>query len=213
MHEEIAVAKRYADHPKYIAPAHIMGTIAVHLPVLMLGSVYSLTVSGFFSIAYRMVSLPSSLVANAIGDVYRQRISAAYNEQGEFRSIFVVTLTKTTLLSLLPFIAYYFIAPFFFERVFGAAWSIAGEYAQILVVGAFFQFIFTPTDKGAVVVGANRYILIWNIVRMLSFIILFYASNRFSLEIISVLWYFVLVNSILYIFDGIVEYRFSKKIK
>ena len=208
---EKEVARRYADHPKHIAPAQLLGVIAVQIPVFMIGSVYSLAVLGFFSMAYRMVNLPSSLIANAIGDVYRQRISTAYAEQGEFRSIFVSTLKKTTLIALPPFIVVYLITPILFEWYFGAAWREAGEYAQILVVAAFFQFIFTPIDKGAVVVGATRYILAWHIARLLSFIGLFYASKNFNVEIEKVLWFFVCINSFLYFLDGLAMYKFAKK--
>jgi len=210
---ELAAANRYVNHPKHIAPAQLLGTVALQIPVLMVGSVYSLAVLGFFSMAYRMVTLPSSLIAGAIGDVYRQRISAAYSEHGEFRSIFVDTLQKTTLLALPPFAIIYFISPILFEFVFGTTWRMAGEYAQILAVAAFFQFIFTPVDKGAVVVGASRYILAWHVARLLSFVFIFYAAKYLSIRIESALWLFVLINSILYSLDGLVAYKLTKNEK
>ena len=205
------MAKRYIDHPKYLAPAQLLGTVAVQLPVFMIGSVYSLGVLGFFSMAYRMVTLPSGLIAGAIGDVYRQRISAAYAECGEFRSIFVSTLRKTTLLALPPFVVIYFIAPILFEWVFGAAWRVAGEYAQILVVAAFFQFVFTPIDKGSVVVGATRYILAWHVARLILFMLLFYISKNYELEIKNALWIFVFSNSFLYFIEGFFGYWLAGK--
>lgn len=208
---ELAIANRYADHPKHIAPAQLLGTVAVQIPIFMIGSVYSLATLGFFSMAYRMVSLPSSLIAGAIGDVYRQQISAAYIERGEFRQIFINTLKSTTLLALPPFAFAFFIAPFIFEWVFGSSWRVAGEYAQILVVAAFFQFIFTPIDKGAVVVGATRYILVWHVTRLLFFFFLFLLVEKYKMSIQGALWIFVIINSILYITDGFVEYGLSLK--
>lgn len=208
---EKSMAKRYIDHPKYLAPAQLLGTVAVQIPVFMIGSVYSLGVLGFFSMAYRMVTLPSGLIAGAIGDVYRQRISVAYAECGEFRSIFVSTLRKTTLLALPPFVVIYFIAPILFEWVFGAAWRVAGEYAQILVVAAFFQFVFTPIDKGSVVVGATRYILAWHVTRLMLFMLLFYISKNYELEIKNALWIFVFSNSFLYFVEGFFGYWLAGK--
>jgi O-antigen/teichoic acid export membrane protein len=208
---EKTVASRYVDHPIYIAPAQLLGVIAVQIPTFMIGSIYSLAILGFFSIAYRIVSLPSTLIANSIGEVYRQQISVAYSERGEFRSIFVSTLKKTSMLAVPPFAAAYFIAPLSFELIFGAQWRLAGDYAQILVVAAFFQFIFTPVDKGAVVVGATRYILAWQVMRLFLILLLFFASKNFVIDIMNILWLFVFINSIMYLIDGIVEYRLAGK--
>jgi O-antigen/teichoic acid export membrane protein len=208
---EYNVAKRYVHHPKHIAPAQLLGVVAVQIPVFMIGSAYSLAILGFFSLAYRMVTLPSTLIASAIGDVYRQRISKAYSERGGFRLIYVNTLKTTMLVALPPFAVLYLSAPWLFEIIFGTDWRVAGEYAQILVVGAFFQFIFTPLDKGAVVVGASRYILAWHATRLAFFLLLFFAVTRSGMDIQSALWCFVIINSLLYVLDGFVELKLARK--
>ena len=210
---EQQLAKRYITHPKHIIPAQLLGVIAQQIPIFMIGSVYSLSTLGFFSLAYSLVIIPSSLVANAIGDVYYQQISVAYNERGEFRSIFISVFKKLTLLALPPFAIMYFIAPLVFKWVLGSNWSIAGEYAQILVFGAYFQFIFTPTDKGALVVGATRYILAWHFVRLLFLLLLFFSVKSYEINIEYVLWTFVFLNSLLYFIDGFIEYRLSSRVR
>ena len=207
---EQQLAKRYITHPKHILPAQLLGVIAQQIPIFMIGSVYSLSTLGFFSLAYSLVIIPSSLVANAIGDVYLQQISVAYNERGEFRSIFISTFKKLTLLALPPFAIMYFIAPLVFKWVLGSNWSIAGEYAQILVFGAYFQFISTPIDKGTVVIGATRYILYWQAKRLLLMMCLYCLLLNFNIEIKSTLWSLVMLNSGLYILDIFIGYKFSK---
>jgi O-antigen/teichoic acid export membrane protein len=210
---EQQLAKRYITHPKHIVPAQLLGVIAQQIPIFMIGSVYSLSTLGFFSLAYSLVIIPSSLVANAIGDVYRQRISAAYNERGEFRSIFISTFKKLILLALPPFVIMYFIAPLVFKWVLDSNWSTAGEYAQILVFGAYFQFIFTPIDKGALVVGATRYILAWHFARLLFLLMLFFSVKSYEINIEYVLWTFVFFNSLLYFIDGFMGYRLTSRVR
>lgn len=210
---EIAQAKRYINHPKHIAPAQLFGVIAQQIPFFMIGGLYSLATIGFFSMAYRLVSLPTGLIATAIGDVYRQRISVAYNEQGKFREIFIKTITRTSLLAAPPFLVLYFAAPFLFELFFGTSWREAGEYAQTLVVSSFFQFIFTPIDKGAVVVGATRYIFGWHIVRLIGYVLMFFIAWIQEFPIQALLWIFVFINVALYVFDGLIEFYLSKGIR
>lgn len=198
--------KRYASHPVHIVPSHLIGTIASQIPVLIMSHVYSLTTTGFFSLAYRMITLPTLLIANAIGDVYRQKIAKRYNEYGEFRTIFTKTLKVTFVLALPLFSIFYLTVPVVFPVVFGEAWRTAGEYARILVIGAFFQFIFTPIDKGALVVGATRYIFFWHFARLTLMLLLWFFAERLGLSVYEVLWGLVGINSALYLIDGLVGF-------
>ena len=208
---EIALAKRYINHPKHIVIAQLIGIVAQQMPVFIVSGLFPLTTVGFFSMAYNLVSIPSALVANAIGDVYRQRISVAYHERGEFRDLFIKTLTKTSFIALLPYVIIYFVSPFIFELVFGSQWKVAGEYAQILIVSSFFRFILTPLDKGAVVVGASYYIFIWHTCRLIGYLTLFAAAKMIIFPIKTILWLFVIINIAIYTTDGIVGYRFARK--
>lgn len=208
---QLQLAQRYASHPKYIAPSQLIGVTAQQIPLLIMSSVYSLAAAGFFSLAYRLVSLPTSLVASAIGDVYRQKISQEYNQNGEFRATFVKTLGATATLALLPSLVLYMAAPTLFALVFGESWRIAGDYAQILIISAYFQFIFTPIDKGALVVGANRYIFIWHCARLAALAALFFYATYQQPSIELILYLFTFINIALYVVDGIVEYWLSGK--
>lgn len=209
--DQLRLARRYLSHPKYIAPSQLIGVTAQQIPLLIMSSVYSLTTAGFFSLAFRLVSLPTTLVASAIGDVYRQKIAEEYNHNGEFRSTFLKTLGATAILALLPSLILYVAAPTLFALLFGESWRIAGEYAQILIISAYVQFIFTPIDKGALVVGANRYIFIWHCARLIALTILFFYAIYQQPSIELILYLFALINITLYVVDGIVEYWLSGK--
>jgi len=211
--EQWRLARSYASHPKYVAPSQLIGVFATQIPNWIVSYFYSLTGLGFFSLAYRLVSLPTGLVASAIGDVYRQKISVAYQKQGEFQVIFLKTLKTTAILALFPFGILYAVAPSLFSFVFGEPWRIAGDYARILVVASFFQFIFTPIDKGALVVGATRYIFGWHVTRLVLFLFLAVGVGYMQLSIEVMLWGFVGINVFMYAIDGIVEFFLSKSFR
>jgi O-antigen/teichoic acid export membrane protein len=204
------IAKKYDGHPKHIAPAQLIGVVAQQLPIFIISTVFSFATLGFFSLAYRLVSLPTVLIANAIGDVYRQKIAVAYNERGEFRDILLVTLKRTTIISLPPFIIVFLLAPNLFAFVFGSEWRIAGDYAQILIVASFFQFILTPLDKGALVVSATKYILFWHTLRLLGLLVIATMFHRYKFSEIHFIYCLVFLNITLYILDGAVGYSISK---
>ena len=70
--------------------------------------------------------------------------------------------------------------------------------------------MFAALDKGAVVIGATRYILFWQVTRLLLILCLLYSILNFNIEIKSTLWFIVMINSFLYILNIFVEYKFSK---
>lgn len=204
------LARRYQHHPKYMLPGQLIGVVAFQIPLLIMSSVYSLSVAGLFSLAYRLVVVPTSLIANAIGDVYRQRIAREYQEKGEFKAIYLKTVTTSAIIALPICVLMYVFSPTVFLVVFGKDWIQAGEYAQILVVAVYFQMTFTPIDKGSVLVGAIKYIFIWHLVRLLSFIGLYLISENFDLTVIHVLWIFVSINICLYSIEGLMGFVYAK---
>ena len=208
--KEYAAARIYIKHPKQLAPAGLIGVIAQQLPIFIISNSFAAAATGFYSLAYRLVSLPTELIASAVGDVYRQKIADAYNKNGEFRSIYLKTLGLTSSIAILPFSLLYLVAPDLFGIVFGNEWRIAGEYAQVLVISSFFQFIFTPLDKGAVVVGATTYIFIWNILRLTLYILLGIWIIYNNPTINFVLWLFVGINIFIYLIDGLINFKISK---
>lgn len=213
LQESKVLAIRYKNHPIHLLPAQWIGAAALQIPVFVISSAFGSAVTGFYSLAARMISMPSLLIANAIGDVYRQQASVAYRENGQFKSLFFKTVTKSFQIAIVPFLAIFFLAPGLFAFVLGEPWRGAGEYARILVVASFFQFLFTPIDKGALIVGATRYIFFWHLARflMLGFAGICVCWLKFSIEIFLIL--IVAVNCVLYLVEGIQGYQYSNGIK
>lgn len=205
------LARRYSNHPKHVLPAQWIGAAALQLPVLAVSGLYGAATVGLYAFAYRLMTLPTTLIANAIGDVYRQRAAAAYREQGNFRKLFLATLGTSAALAIVPVSVVFVVAPDLFALVFGEPWRVAGEYARILSVATFFQFTFTPIDKGALIVGATRYIMVWHVVRLASFGAVLAAAWSFHLDIKHTLILFVIANIAVYMLDGIVGYVLASR--
>jgi len=201
---------RYRNHPAHLLPSHLIGATALQLPVFAVTFLYGTAIAGLYAFAYRLMVLPTSVIANALGDVYRQRASVSHRERGEFRSLFLITLGTAAAIGLGPLIISLIFAPALFAFVFGEEWRVAGDYARILAVATYFQFVFVPVDKGAIIVGATRYIFFWHLSRLICFSAVFLSSWLAGLSIEHSLMLFVLSNIVLYTADGVVEYRLSR---
>lgn len=207
---QVYTARRYVRLPINVLPAHLIGTFAMQIPIFLFTKAFSAETTGVFSLAYRIVTIPTSLIANAIGDVYRQKCAEQYAQTGRFDDLYLTTLSKTAMLALPFFLAILMGAPFLFALMFGKQWHLAGQYARILSIGAFLQFVFTPLDKGALVVGATQYIFLWHLLRLLSYLVLSMLVLKGLLGTTGALTSLVGINSALYVIDGIMGWRFAK---
>lgn len=205
----LRLAVEYRNHPFHVLPAQWASSATVQIPIFVLSSGFGAAVTGLFSLAYRMISMPTMIVSEAIGDVYRQQASVAYREKGEFRSLYVSTVWLAFKVGIVPLIVLFVTAPGLFALVFGEPWRVAGEYTKLLAIAAFLQFVFTPVDKGALIVGATRYIVVWGFSRFIAIALVGVLTIRFGWAVETFLVWYVVVNSAFYVFDGAYEYHLS----
>lgn len=206
----LATAKSYSATAITLTFSQGVGTLNTIFPSIIIGTHFGTEALGLFSMAERVALVPAQLVSSAIGDVYRQRAATQYREQGHFDGLLVKTVLLTIGLSVIPYsLAFLFTKPMF-GRIFGAEWHEAGGITLILLVGSLVAFVVNPVDKGAVIVGANRYIVLWHIVRLFCKSALYLAIPLLSLSLPTVLWLLVGIRCSMYGIDVLVEYMLAR---
>lgn len=171
-----ALAKKYINFPKYLIVAHGFNTASGQMPILLLSALFTTSAAGFFTLTQRVMAAPMSLVANALGDVFRQEASQAYIRQGNCKEIYQKTFKRLLLISILPFSMFFIVAPDLFAWVFGEQWRVAGEYAQILTPMAFLQFMTSPLSSMFMIAEKQGFDLFWQIILFLLVAISFVAG-------------------------------------
>lgn len=142
--EILRLLKRYKKFPLYSVPSAFVNTGSLQAPVIMLSYFFSQSITGFFSLAVRVISLPVSLIGASIGHVFFQQVSQMVSE-GRDTAVYVKnTLIKLTVIGILPFSVLIVYADILFPFVFGGEWIRAGDYAQYLSIWLFFLFIHSP---------------------------------------------------------------------
>ena len=162
----LMAARRWRRFALGFAVAQCVATVYQRLPILAIAWLFGPGVAGLYAWAERFAALPQQLVANAIGDVYRQYATAEYHRSGRFDALMLRTVKTTALLAVAPYALGIWLAPWLFERLFGPVWAEAGTFAAIFMVGDFFCFVFTPVDKAAVIRQRTGFILAWNTTRV-----------------------------------------------
>jgi O-antigen/teichoic acid export membrane protein len=203
-----SVARRYVDFPKYLVVAHSLNVASFQLPVMLLGSIFGSGIAGFFMLTQRVIGAPMSIVAGAIGDVFRQEASQAYAATGRCNDIYIKTFRRLFFIAVLPFAVFFVVAPDFFSLVFGREWEVSGHYSRILMPMFFMQFITSPLSSMYMIAQRQRIDLAWQF-------------SLFSLTLISFFFGYIFYDSRLglclfsasyttmYAINGLISYRLS----
>lgn len=207
----LSQAGRYKRFPQFLIVAHGFNTASSQMVIVLLNSLFSSAVAGLYMLTQRVLGAPITLVANAIGDVFRQEASYSYAHKGECLAIYKRTLKKLLLISTLPFIVFYFIAPDLFSVIFGKDWQVAGEYAQILTPMFYLRFVTSPLSTMFMIAEKQKLDLFWQIALFIltsSALLLGYFFN----DIATALFFYMLSYSFLFFINGVMTYKMAKGI-
>lgn len=204
-----AQIRRFSKLALVVTTSTSIQSFYIQIPILYIGRYYNMSVLGFVSIAKRLIAAPVSIIARAFGDVFRQQATDEYHKTGRFDKIYLSTLKKSIIVSIIPFILLYFITPDLFALWLGEEWVVAGEYARIIIVGEFFSFILTPVDKTALIREKKQFIFLWNCSRLVANILIVGIAIVFDTSVETYLWMLVSIRSFHYLLNGIVCYRYS----
>jgi O-antigen/teichoic acid export membrane protein len=164
----LAAIRRHRRFPKFMVPGQLANVASSQMPVLMLGALFEPSVAGLYSIAERVLILPSLVIGSAIGDVYRQKSTADYRTYGNCRTLFLTTAKRLALLSFVPMLLVAWFGPGLFSFIFGAPWRTAGELSAVLSVMVFFQILSSPMSQTVLLANMHRLDMLWQIARLVA---------------------------------------------
>ncbi|HLQ82372.1 MAG TPA: oligosaccharide flippase family protein [Pseudogracilibacillus sp.] len=162
------LAKAHNDFPKYRAPEVFINSVSQNLPVLMLTAFFGPASAGFYAIGRTVLRVPSTLIGNAVGDVFYPRIAQAATNKEDLTAIIKKGTLALAGVGIFPYGLIILFGPFLFSFVFGSDWVTAGEYARWIALGSYFGFINKPSVKSLPVLSAQRFQLIYTIFMLLT---------------------------------------------
>ncbi|MCX7801985.1 MAG: oligosaccharide flippase family protein [Meiothermus ruber] len=124
-------ARRYRSFLVFGTSAALLTAASFHLPFILLTAFFGAAAMGQFSLSYRITTIPVTLVAQSIGQVFFARAAAA-RETPELAQLTIRTSTMLIAVGLPIFGALFVVAPQAFPLIFGSNWYEAGVYARLL---------------------------------------------------------------------------------
>ncbi|WP_268894450.1 oligosaccharide flippase family protein [Variovorax boronicumulans] len=154
------VAARYKRFPIYSTWAALFNTFGGQLPALLFATFFSVQAAGFYSLAYRVLALPITVLGASIGSVFLADVADAYRD-GTLRGKFDIVHRKLAQMAM-PFALILMIAgERVFPLIFGDQWRVAGHFAQWMAPWLYFVFVTSPMSSSFEAMGRHSEQLIF----------------------------------------------------
>lgn len=175
--------KKYQKFPKYGIIGGLCDATATQMPVLMLTKFYSSTVTGMFSLTFRVLNLPTSIVSSAISQVLFQRVVEISQNEPEKLNKYIIKMFFLLFFIYLPAVpVLFFWGDALFSFVFGEGWAQAGIYAGYLVIAVAIRFAVSPLSS---VLGLEENIkkgVFWQVLYLSTITPTLYLSSGLNVE-------------------------------
>jgi len=194
----IELAKKYKNFPKYNLPSTLADAVVQQLPFLLIPKIFSLSISGYFSLSQKLISLPSSLIAKSISQVYYQKISENINNNIKNINILISTIKKLILIALPISIFIFLFASDLFRIIFGESWILSGEIAKYLSLIFFITFIVSTLSITLVAYESLKKLANWQYLYLISSLTFYLICYYYKFTFEKFLFYFVIHEYIMY---------------
>ena len=160
--------KSYRRFPIYQMPANLLASLSAQIPVHMLGTLFSSSVLGMYSMAIKILALPSAFLATPVNRVYFREASMRF-VKGEDIGEFSFKILKTNIkLAIIPIMILTVFGEWIFSVFLGEQWRTAGTYAAILGIYYLMLFCSDCLSGRYVIIHKNKLNLYLAIYKLLS---------------------------------------------
>ena len=140
--------RRYArdrwGFARVMTAASLLNVLSLQVPFLMIPALFDLQLSGQYFLAYKVLVLPTSLVAAAVSQVFFGEASARRQDPARLHALARNTAVSLFVFSIPTYLTVLFAGPALIRVVFGSQWGMAGLYAQIMAPGLILWGVANP---------------------------------------------------------------------
>lgn len=156
----LPLLKSYRRFPLYQLPANLLTSVGEQLPVQMIEAFFTSTALGMYSMALKILHLPTSLLATPINRVYYREASQRYNRGESIGEFSFKLLDANIKIAVVPISILTIFGPQIFSIFLGAQWRQAGVCASILSMYELVNFCACCVSGGFAIIRKNS----WNLV-------------------------------------------------
>lgn len=202
----LSVARSNARFPQYIMPNELIDNLSNQVPIFLIGTFLTLSDAGHYGLAIMILSAPTALVGQAVGQSFLQYLGNHGDDPLQVRQLMYRVWGAMAVLSIMPFAAILIAGDSIFSIAFGSQWESSGTVAQALSILLFVKFVSSPTSTVYLKLGMQKEQ--WRFCLAAAF----YRTAAYSLAalnygLISIIWVHVVLEVLFIIFYNLVALR------
>ena len=147
--------KTYRNFPLYKAPYSFISNAASQLVVVVIRFFSDLMTVGLFSLSFRAISIPVSLITGSMNQVFYEKAARESDtvrlQNFVDRVLYIQVVLMTPMLVLAAFEA-----KLLFVTFFGARWAMSGQFASWLAFAGYMYFLSSWLDRLFDIQGRQR---------------------------------------------------------
>lgn len=200
-------ARKYKSFPKHQLFGALINSFELQMPVFAISLLFNNHLLGLYAFAFRIASIPLSLIAMSISTVSRKKvIDLIHAGRGLDRYMENITFGLTLIAALL--IGGIFLLAMFFSQIFGEKWAYASNIIYVLIPMLFLGFISSPITLFSLV-DRNDLFLKREIVALFLVLIVFLLSHFFKIGFIYTIATYSVARSVIYIWTFFINFKLS----
>lgn len=152
----LKMAIEYKRFPQYIIWAELLVILSQQMMPLLLTSLFTPIIAGYYSFANRILRIPSIVLANSIWGIYRNEAVKLINVGKSIKPVYLSIVKKLIILGSLPYLVIGIFGSPLFQFIFGSSWRMTGVYAQIMALFLFTELIAFPLSGTFVICDKQK---------------------------------------------------------
>ncbi len=156
---------------KYQLPTNIISQLKNQLPVFLMETFFGTKMLGYYSVSVKVLNMPITLLAKALGRVFFQTISDMKRKGEEIGQFAYRNIVKAMKLAIVPMIFLVAIGDVFIFILYGYEYEIAGTMLQIVAFKNFFTFLMMSSQGITITINKQKYAMVSCIAQSIGYII------------------------------------------
>jgi O-antigen/teichoic acid export membrane protein len=178
----------YKNYPLLNTWGAVLDSLSLQIPILILNKYYSSEILGNFSLAYKFLNLPLSLITGSLSQLffnYINNIKYPYEQRASINKLLIILIIIAIPFMMLS----YFFCEELFILIFGPEWTTAGIFAKYLCFSIGVRIIVSPLSSFLLLERNLKYLTFWQIFHSISLVITLYLISTYD------------INKFIYIFN------------
>lgn len=157
------IMKKQLSYIFYFWPASIIDVVAKQVPILLIGGLYGDSFAGYYSMAERVLSVPTAAISSAVSQSFYQKFVSDLKVKANPRRILLFTWKMIGGIGAIPFLLLFIYSQELIAIVLGAEWLTSAEIIRVLLPMTYIAFISASTSSAMIALDGQKYSLYFTI--------------------------------------------------